>query len=294
MRYYTKFAKSFIDFFVPAYYNLFDKPVFLWGDEMQKNMDIDLKRALFVLWSKIWVVILVAAVLGVAGYSYAHFFTTPMYSSSIKIYVNNHNSESQIFSTSQLQAAQNLADTYMVILKSRSVLDKVSEQTALGYSTSALSRMITAHSINGTEVFEVVVTTTDYKHSATIANAVADVLPGKMSEVAVGSSVRIVDYANENPTPVNSSDKKYTTLGAAIGVLLSAGAIVLSDIMDTTITSEDYLTHTYYKYPLLAVIPDANETKSNYYRGYHRGYYRGYYQTMPKKIGNNANGGADR
>ena len=278
-----------------VYYNLYDKLELVWGDGMERNMEVDLKRALFALWSRAWIVILAGIVLAAAAFSYAYFTIAPTYSSSIKIYVNNNNADNQGFSSSQLQAAQNLADTYMVILKSRSVLDKVAEQTALGYSARSLSSMITAHSINETEVFEVVVTTTDYKHSATIANAVADVLPGRISEVAQGSSVSVVDYADENPVPISPSYQKYAVLGAAIGIILSAGGIILSDVMDTTITSEDYLSHTYHKYPLLAVIPSINDSKNGYYKGYSRGYYRryyrGYYQTEPKKKANEANGG---
>ena len=72
---------------------------------------------------------------------------------------------------------------------------------------------------------------------------------------------------------------------AVLGIVLSAGLIVLSDFMDTTITSEDYLTHVYPQYPLLAVIPDSESAQNSYRKGYHRRYYRGYYQTEPETRG---------
>ena len=62
---------------------------------MEKSMDVDLKRALFALWARAWIVVLAGVILGVAAFSYARFFKTPIYSSSIKIYVNNNNAESQ-------------------------------------------------------------------------------------------------------------------------------------------------------------------------------------------------------
>lgn len=249
---------------------------------MEKNMEnieFNLKQALLALWSRAWIVVLAGVILAAATFSYAYFMIAPTYSSSVKIYVNNKFAESEGYSPSQLTAAKNLADTYMVILKSRSVLDKVSERTGLDYSSGALSQMITAHSINDTEVFEVVVTCTDYKHAAAIASAVVEVLPARISEVVDGSSVQVVDDVVENPNPVGPSYQKYAMLGAALGVFLSAALIIWVDLADMTITSVDYLTQTYSQYPLLAIIPGTDNPKPNY----HRGYYRGYYQSEPKK-----------
>ena len=259
-------------------------------DRNKENIEINLKQALLALWSRAWIVILAGIIFAAATFSYAYFMIAPTYSSSVKIYVNNKFAETEGYSPSQLTAAKNLADTYMVILKSRSVLNKVSEQTGLGYSSGALSRMITAHSMNDTEVFEVVVTCTDYKHAAAIAGAVVEVLPARISEVVEGSSVHVVDYGEENPTPVGPSYQKYIMLGAAMGVLLSAVLIVWIDIADTTINSVDYLNQVYHQYPWLAIIPGSNNPKSSYYKGYHRGYY----QAEPKKKEVKASGGEEK
>lgn len=251
-------------------------------EKNKDNIEIDLKRILLALWSRAWIVILAGVICAAAAFSYAYFLIAPTYASSVTIYVNNTYVDNQGFSSSQLTAAQDLADTYMVILKSRSVLDKVAEQTNLGYTTKGLSAMISAHAINETEVFAVEVTCADYKHAAVIANAIADVLPGRIAEVVEGSSVKVVDYAVENPSPVGPSYNKYVILGAAIGFLLSAMVVILADIMDTTITSEEYLSSVYPKTPLLAVISGPGSGKAGYRKGY-RGYYRGYYQSHKKK-----------
>ena len=252
-------------------------------EKNKDNIEIDLKRILWALWSRVWIVLLAGIVCGAAVFSYAYFLITPTYASSVTIYVNNtYLDNNQGFSSSQLTAAQDLADTYMVILKSRSVLDKVAEQTNLGYSGKTLGKMIEAQAINETEVFEVEVTCADYKHAAIIANAIADVLPGRIAEVVEGSSVKVVDYAEENPVAVGPSYKKFAVLGAAVGILLSAVVAILMDITDTTIVSEEYLSNVYPKTPLLAVISGTGNGKSGYRKNY-RGYYRGYYQATKSK-----------
>ena len=246
--------------------------------EARENLEIDLKRMFIVLWSNIWIILLVAALVAMLAFGYAWFMITPTYSASAQLYVNNNYPDSPGYSSSQLLAAQDLADTYMIIMRSRNVLNAVSEETGLGYSYGQLRGMISASSVNDTEVFQVTVTCTNYQHAALIANAVADILPVKLPEVVDVASVRVVDYAVENPNPVGPSYGKYALLGAAIGGLLTAMVLVVAELMDTSINSEEYLTHVYKEYPLLAVVPGAQSVKGGY-----KGYYKGYYAEKKPK-----------
>ncbi len=249
-------------------------------NESREHIEIDLRRMLVVLWSNLWIILLVGALLAGMAFGYAWFFITPTYSASTQMYVNNNYPDSPGFSSSQLIAAQELADTYIVIMRSRPVLDAVAEKTKLGYSYGQLRGMISASTVNNTEIFEVTVTCTNYAHSAIIANAIADVLPEKLPAVVDVASVRVVQYAVENPVPNGPNYTKYAILGAAIGCVLTAFIVVVAELMDTTINSDEYLSVVYKNYPLLAVIPGAESPKSSY-----RGYYRGNYatQTKPKE-----------
>lgn len=251
-------------------------------NENRENIEIDLRRVLLTLWGKAWIILLAGVLLAAMMFGYAWMFITPTYSASAQLYVNNNYENSPGFSSSQLTAAQYLADTYMVIMRSRSVLEDVAKETGLNYSYNQLRNMITASSVNETEVFQVTVTCPNYVHSAQIANAIAKVLPDKISAVVDGSSVRVVDYAVENSTPVGPDYKKYMLLGFAVGAGLAALLIVMLDLMDTTINSEEYLAHVYKTYPLLAVIPGAEGTKSGYYKGYYKGSYESV-QRQPKQ-----------
>lgn len=239
---------------------------------MEKNgreIEIDLKRLLLVLWSRAWIIVLVSVLFAAVALSYAWFFITPTYSASVQLYVNNNYADSPGFSSSQIAAAQDLADTYMVIMRSRNVLGDVLEQTGLSCSYAQLRGMVSAVSVDETEVFQVNVTCADYRDAATIANAIADILPDKIASVVEGSSVRVVDYAVENPNPVGPSYQRYLMLGAVIGAVLSAAVLVIAELLDTTINSEEYLTQVYGKIPLLAVVPGGESVRGSHYRGYY-------------------------
>lgn len=241
-------------------------------NEKEDYLEIDLKELFYILWNRAWIVVITGIVTAMLAFGYTYFLVTPLYQSNTTLYVNNININSNAtgYSATQLQAAQELASTYIVILESRSVIDEVIKQTGLPYSYAQVKSMVSASAVNDTEVFRVVVTNPDPQIAADIANAVADVLPSKIAEIVEGSSVRVVDYAQVALHPSYPSYKKNIAIGLVIGVVLSAGLIVLIHLLNESITSEEYLTKTYGEIPLLAVIPDANVTKkSKYYKNYY-------------------------
>lgn len=254
-------------------------------NERQDIIEIDLKRLLTVLWRKAWIILLVSVLMAALFYGYARISITQTYAATARLYVNNNYVDSPGFSSSQITAAQDLANTYMVIMESRNVLEEVQEQTNLDYTYSQLKNMISAYAVEKTEIFEVKVTCADYRHAALIANAVADVLPDKIATVVEGSSVRIVDYAVENPNPVGPNYRSALLLGAAVGAALCAAVISILELFDTTIYSEEYITQTYGDLPLLTVIPGVGSTRG--------GYYKGYYEKPHKKESSSKKGGAN-
>ena len=127
--------------------------------------------------------------------------------------------------------------------------------------------MISAASVNGTEVFSIRVISTNPKEAELLANTIARILPEKIASIVEGSSARIVDYAVEPAKKDSPSLSKNTLIGAVLGFALVCGVVVVLELLDEQIHDSDYLTATY-GIPVLAVIPDLLSTKSknDYYQ----------------------------
>ena len=247
-------------------------------NQNQEARTIDLAQVAKALWSRAWLIGIVAVLSGAVLLSVAVFIKEPAYTANVQLYVNN-NADSTIISSSQLAAAQALADTYLVVLESRSVLAEVQQQTKLPYSYNELKQMVVGEAINNTEVIEVTVTCENYVHAAQIANTIAQVLPDKISAIIQGSSVRVVDYAVENPNPVGPKYTTWLAAGVLAGTVLSALCIIVVDLSDTSIHSEEYLAEVYGHIPLLAVVPGMDSEKSG-----SKGYYEAKPRALPKKM----------
>lgn len=231
-------------------------------EENTEGMELDLLYLLRILAGKAWIILLSGLVAGLLLLGYARLFVTPLYSANALFCVNNPNGGA--YSSSQVQAAHFLADTYMVILESRSVLDAVSDKTGLPYTREELEKMISSTAVNDTEVFKVIVTCPDPNHGAAIANAIVEVLPQKIAAALPGSAMYVVDEAVVSPTPDSPNYGRMALLGCILGMLLSSAVAVMVALLDDSIRSDEYLKRTYEEIPLLAVIPDGGSYRSTY------------------------------
>lgn len=251
-------------------------------------IQIDMIRIAEAILRRIWMVLIAMVVCGSLMLTYAAFYVTPQYQASVLMYVNNSSfsvgATSFSISASEINAAKSLVETYLVILKTRLTLNEVIRLGDLERSYGELRDMISAASVNETEVFSVTVTSPDPYEAEHIANTIGQVLPDKIAGIVEGSSVRIVDYAVVPSARVSPSLKKYTVVGIALGMLASCAMIAIREIVDDRIRSEQYLLDTFKEIPLLAVIPDMLDAKpkgrygySKYYRyGYRSHYYKNY------------------
>ncbi|MGN0493362.1 MAG: YveK family protein [Acutalibacteraceae bacterium] len=233
---------------------------------------IDLLHIAKALWQRAWIIILSALAAAGVGFFISAFTIAPKYSSQILLYVNNSSvslgNTSFSISASDISASQSLVKTYGVILKNRTTLEKVIDETGVPYTYSQLSAMIDTAAVNDTEVMRVTVTSIDPYEASKIANCIAEVLPTRISEIIEGCSMEVIDSAVPNTNKISPNITKFTAQGFIIGFVIAAGILVVLAIMDDTIHDEDYIINTY-DYPLLAVIPDLSTADSTKY-GYRK------------------------
>ena len=239
---------------------------------------IDILHIVRSLWHRAWIIVLACIICGGAGFSYSYFGIAPSYSSSIMLYVNNGvfsvGDIGLSISASQLSAAQSLTKTYSVLLKNRTTLERVVEKVGLDYDWKELNSMISASPVSETEVMRITVTCGEPNHAERIANGIAEVLPGRISEIIEGSNMEVVDYAVANPQKVAPSISRYTAMGMILGVFISVLILSIVALMDNTIHDDDYITENF-DYPILAKVPnllDTGSKKHNYYKYYKQEY----------------------
>lgn len=241
---------------------------------MNKTRELDLRLLLLALMRKLWLIVLCAVIIGAAAFGYTKYFVTPMYRASVTIYVNNNRlnveGSTATLTTSDLSVAQRLVSTYVITLKSDRVLNKVAQELDVKLSASQIRGMISAEAVDNTEVFNVTITNADPALAAQIANAVAKVAPDEISEIVVGSSTKIIDYATVPKAPSSPNVMRNTALGAVIGIVLAAVIAILQELLDVRVREEQDVTRLS-DAPILGRIPDfALDDKGDAYAEAHK------------------------
>ena len=234
-----------------------------------EELEIDLRRLMRAIWKKMWLVILVTIVGGVISFLITFFFITPKYESSAMFYVNNNSLSvgdvSLSMSSSDISASKSLVDSYIVILNARSTLNDVIDYAEVDRTHVEVREMMEAEAVDSTEIFEVIITSPDPKEAKDIADAIAYILPKRISSIIEGTSAKIVDAAVTPAKPSSPSYLKNTVLGLILGMMLILGMILLKEVFDVTIKEEEDIEQIS-KYPILASVPDMmSSSKSGGY-----------------------------
>jgi len=232
--------------------------------EETREIDIDLRKIVYMLRTKIVFILLITIFGGVAAGAFTHFFIEPTYTATVKFYVQNSAdtvSTSSLIDKSELDAAEKLVNFCIYVIKTDTVLDKVAENVQIS-STDKLSSMISTTAIEETMAFQVTVKSKDPALSAKIANSIAKIAPEEIVRIVKGGGVSVIDYAKKPTKPSSPNLKKNTLIGALAGFVLSFAAFFIYEVFDTTITDTKDLERVF-EIPVLGTIPRLESIESS-------------------------------
>lgn len=247
------------------------------------TMEIELAKLVKAWLSRWWLILLCAFVGGVGTLLYTLQFVTPLYQASITVYVNNFRSGERIdnISGSNLQASQQLVNTYANIIRSDTVLSKVAREAGVDYSPEEMRGFLSTEQVGKTELFNVRITLPDPEEAAHLANTVASVAPAEIEGFVEGSSAKIIDYARTPDRRCSPSYGRNALIGGVAGGILAIVYVSLRCLLDVRVKEEEDLT-ALFAYPVLGQIPSFDQPS-----GGKRSAYTAPYVTAAKRRGNN-------
>lgn len=237
----------------------------------QEEVEIEFRQLAAAIWRRKWLVILVTLLSAVLAFLGTHFFITPEYESSAMFYVNNSTfsvGDAVSISSGDISASKSLVESYIVILHTRETMEEVIACSGVDISYEDLEDMVTAASVNSTEIFQIVVTSTDPWEAELLADAIAQVLPERIGGIIDGSTAKIVDAAVLPSKPSAPSKLQNTAVGFFLGAGIMISIIILRELFNNSIRSEEDIAEIC-KYPILASVPDMSAPEKGGYSAYY-------------------------
>lgn len=163
--------------------------------------------------------------------SFTHFFIPKKYSSSVKFYVVNMNSEYDYTSSAVVSAVEYLINDYIAIIKSDYMLDKIVDELAKdgipNVTNAQLNSMIVGAASTETSVFTVSVSSTDKELAYKVATILGEIAPKTVTEIAKSAVVTTDQMASTfayvaNQLSLNTKDGSMVTADDIRNVLVMA------------------------------------------------------------------------
>ena len=228
------------------------------------NNNYTIKDLIELFLSRIWLIILITTLGGMAGFSIARFLLPEKYASHINFYVQCYTDIKDDYSQNDISKSKQLIETYIVLLGQddyvmniisndlcrkfdRKTLENCFPMDENGIKPSALRESLSLTSVTDTSAITAVATTKNAEVSAAIlqslkdnANVIVEHVVGLGSITAAGKPV--ISYQIVEPQPL-----KDCLLGAAAGFMLIVLIILLIDFFDNTVKSSEELSKRYEK-----------------------------------------------
>jgi len=207
-------------------------------EQKSNETEIDLKEIFFLLLSKIWIIVGATIYMALMAFLITKVFITPMYTSKTTMYVMNKESNTAI-TYSDLQVSSQLTTDYLEIVKSRTVLQEVIDALELDMTVNSLKNRIVVSSPANSRIIEMTVEDEDPDVAKAIADSLAKISGEYIMQKMHTESVDVIDEGNLPAEPSSPSTVKNTVIGAALGMIIAVGIIIVRFMLDDTLQSEE-------------------------------------------------------
>lgn len=177
------------------------------------------------------------------------------------MYINNSQVsgyENKI-SSSDISAAESLVNNVVTIIKSRTVINQVYLDIDRKYSEKQLTNMVSASVVTNTVIVEINVECEDSEDAQKIAASFVKNSKATIEKVIENSGVETIDEPSLPTSQSYPDNKTFILLGLLAGLVISAVAVIVIDILDTKIDSEQDFAETFPDIPIVGIIPDIEE-----------------------------------
>lgn len=198
--------------------------------------NLTVRDLLWVVWRRLWVVMLVAALLTGMAVG-ASLMQTPVYEASTEVLVGQKQGGDTPAASlaSDITGLQQITQTVVEAVDSRVVAEDVIEELGLQTTPETFLGNLGVQQVPETQFIQITYMDTDPERAQKIANTVAEVSSDLISEVSPSASAIIAtvwDPAIEPTTPVSPEPVRNGILALLLGIMLGMGLAFLLEHLD--------------------------------------------------------------
>lgn len=229
-------------------------------EQNKGEAEINLNELLALLLHKLWIII-IAILLAAAGTGAVNWFLIkPIYTSTTSIYVISKQ-EGNKMTYSDIQIGTQLTKDYMILVKSRPVIEEVISELDLDMTYEQLAGMIEVNTPQDTRILEIEVSHPDPLTAKQLADAIAEISKERMVSIMEMEKVNTMEPGNLPTSPASPNIVRNTIIGGILGGVIVSVIIILVYFLNDSIRTSDDI-EKYLCMTTLGIIPLDEESES--------------------------------
>ncbi len=204
-------------------------------EALQDDYVLSLRDILGVLWRRLWVILLVAAVLAGSAVGFS-FLQTPTYEASIKILVGQEQEGGAPNNLgSDVQGLQQITQTMAEAVSTRPVAEAVIQEQNLRTTPEDFLENLGVEQVASTQFIEVTYEDTSPEEARRITNTVGEVFSDQVSEISPSANAitaTVWEEAAVPDSPASPNLLRDGLLALVLGTMLGAGLAFLLEHLD--------------------------------------------------------------
>lgn len=222
---------------------------------MEQEMNIDLREIYDVVRKRIKLIAVITLAVTILSGVLSFFVIKPTYEASTSVIIgklpSNEDSKMQY---NDVMMYQNLVKTYVEIVKARTVSENAIKMLNIDMKPEDMMKNITATPVANTQMIKI----SAFARSAVDAKAVTNAVTGAFIDEAMkqfpSGTVKVVDPAVVPEYPAKPNKKLNIAIAFFLGLMASAGVVLIIEYMDNTIKTESDV-EKYIGLPVIGMIP---------------------------------------
>lgn len=207
--------------------------------------ELNFKDVLTIIWRKKISIIVIITISIIIGSVYTFKYTTPRYKSSASVILGKVSSASngevleseKDITMSDLNLNSSLIDTYSELVRSRSIMESVSQRLNHTISVDSLMESVSVARVGSSDLLQVTATNNDPVIAKNIVTEVVDVFSEYVKEIYKIENVYIIDQPSIEYVPYNINHVRDIAISILMGLIISILYVYIYSFVDNTVKS---------------------------------------------------------
>ena len=207
-------------------------------DNYERDYGLVVLELLQALKEKAALILTVTILAAALGWGFSALLMPRKYEASVNMIVNTRTEIVGVVTSDSISSAQDLVDTYAIIIKSNKVLNKVIDEMGLSMGYEELSEMISVDPIRNTQVMKIAAQCSNAAQAAQIVQTISVIAPDIVADAVEAGSCKVVSDVYSSSRPVSPDIPRNTFIVAVLAFLAVCAMVVLRELFNDYIVDD--------------------------------------------------------